>query len=137
MGNSSYYLTPICFIHRSMGSGGQLFALPIIYTDAKTSDFDESPHRDQIPLLSPAPIFLTQAMVQTGKLDPFLSHLHNIRHILNRKNKLKTFRLQYTYVKMIIANKQLSQTRALKSNTSLYNIHHGGSRLSDPLRRVK
>ena len=63
-------------------------------------------------------------MVKTGKIAPFVTHLQYIRQILERMVKTKILRPQQTYVMRIVQNKQLSQTRTLRPNTSLYNMYH-------------
>ena len=49
-------------------------------------------HRDQILFLSHAPTFMIQAMVKTGKLAPFLTHLYHNFQSLNRSVKVKILR---------------------------------------------
>ena len=51
-------------------------------------------HRDHIPLLSQVPIFMIQAMVNTRKHAPFLTHLYHNFQSLNRKVKVKLKPLQ-------------------------------------------
>ena len=55
--------------------GTHLFEIPIKYADPNASDFDENHTQGPILLLWHAPIFMTQAMVETGKLAPLLTHL--------------------------------------------------------------
>ena len=49
-------------------------------------------HRDQILSFSDVPIFMIKALVKTGKLAPFLTHLHHNFQSLNRMNKVETLR---------------------------------------------
>ena len=81
-------------------------------------------HRDQLPLMFCAPIFMTQAMVKTGKFNPLLTHLRYFHQILNCMAKVRTLRLPQTYVILIVQKKHLSQTRTLKQHTNLCNSHH-------------
>ena len=49
-------------------------------------------HREQILLLSHVSIFMSQAIVKTGKLGPFLSHIYHNLQSLNRMVKVRTLR---------------------------------------------
>ena len=91
--------------------------------------------KDQILFLLRGPLYMTQAMVKTGKPALLLTHLQYILQIPNRMVRVKTLRQQQTYVIMVVENKHLSQTRTMKLNTNLCNIHHR-SRLI-PFRRLK
>ena len=86
---------------------------------------------DQILLLTQAPFSMTQAMVTTGKLDVFLTHLEYVRQILKRMVKIKTLRQQQTEVIMTAPNKHRSQTRTLELPMKL--LQHPISRQSGPL----
>ena len=92
-------------------------------------------YRRQIPLLSCALISMTQAIVKTGKLAPFLTHLYYIHQILNRTVKVRTLRLLQTYVIRIVPIKHVSQPRALKLRLNLCNNHRRGKVTT--LRRLK
>ena len=69
---------------------GHLFDYSIIYTDPNITQLIlmKVTHRDQILLLSHAPLFMIQAMVKTGKLAPLLTQLYYILQIQNRLVKV-------------------------------------------------
>ena len=92
-------------------------------------------HRDQVVLLSRAPIFLIQATFKTGKLDQLLTHHHCIPQILKRMVKFKTLSPLQTYVIMIVQNKHRSQSRTLKPQYET--IQCLTSRQSDPFQKLK
>ena len=72
--------------------GGHLFYIPIIYTDPNAVDFDESYTHGPDTVIVPAPVFMIQVMVKTGKLAPFLTHLYHNFQSLNRIVKIETLR---------------------------------------------
>ena len=80
--------------------------------------------RDQILLLSHVPILMIQAMVKTGKLARFLTHLCYDLQSLNRMVKLKTLKPLQTYLKLIISIKHPSQARTLKLHVNVRHNHH-------------
>ena len=63
--------------------GGHLFDIPIIYTDPNAIDFDESYTQGTDTVIVACSFFKIQAMVKTGKLAPFLTHLYNYLQNLN------------------------------------------------------
>ena len=84
----------------------------------------EVKHRDQILLLSRAPIFKIQAMVKIEKLAPLLTHLHYNFQNLNRMAEVKTLRPLQAELKMIIPSKHPSQPRTLKLHMNLSHNRH-------------
>ena len=80
--------------------------------------------RDQILLLSRAPIFIIQMVLRTGKPAMLLIHLQYNLQNPNSMVKVKTLRPQQTYVILIVPIKLPSQTLSLILHTNLYIIHH-------------
>ena len=81
-------------------------------------------HRDQILLLSPAPVFMVQEMVKTGKLALLLTQLYYNPRILNRMVKSKKLRPLQTYITKKLPNKHPSQARTLKLHVNLCHNPH-------------